>query len=68
MSRLKSLMISAAIVAVNSLNSVLPVSAMELDPVGGVVTAANKLAIIAPYLVVAGLIIAVSAVIIKKRK
>lgn len=61
-------MISASIVAISHLNSVLPVSAMELDPVGGVVTAVNKLAIIAPYLVVAGLIIAVSAVIIKKRK
>lgn len=68
MSRFKSLMISASIVAISHLNSVLPVSAMELDPVGGVVTAVNKLAIIAPYLVVAGLIIAVSAVIIKKRK
>jgi len=40
----------------------------EFPPVGGVVTPINKLAIIAPYLVLAGLIIAVSAIVIKRRK
>jgi len=38
------------------------------NPVGGVVTAVNKLAIIAPYIALAGLIIAISAIIIKKTK
>jgi hypothetical protein len=38
------------------------------QPVGGVVTSINKLAILAPYIALAGLILTVSAVIIKKRK
>jgi streptogramin lyase len=37
-------------------------------PVGGVVTSINKLAILAPYIALAGLIIAISAIEIKKRK
>ena len=37
-------------------------------PVGGYVTPINKLELLTPYLALAGLIIAVSAVIIKKRK
>jgi hypothetical protein len=37
-------------------------------PVGGVIAPVNKLEIIAPYVLLAGLIIAVPAVIIKKRK
>jgi hypothetical protein len=42
---------------------------IQLDAtVGGYVTSTNKLAIVAPYLVLAGLIIAVSAIVIKKRK
>jgi len=42
---------------------------VEPAPVGGVVTSINKLEIIAPYLALAGLMIAVSAVfVIKKRK
>ena len=45
-----------------------PIIEYELPPVGGIVTPINKLAIIAPYLVLAGLIIAVSAIVIKKRK
>ena len=42
---------------------------IPLAPVGGVVTPVNKIAILAPYLALAGLIIAVSSVyVIKKRK
>jgi TolB protein len=41
---------------------------LPLAPIGGVTTPVNKLAILAPYIVLAGLIVAVSAVIIKKRK
>jgi len=42
---------------------------VEPAPVGGVVTSINKLEIIAPYLALAGLMMAVSAVfVIKKRK
>ena len=37
-------------------------------PVGGIVTYVNKLEILTPYLVLAGLIVAVSALIFKKRK
>jgi hypothetical protein len=40
----------------------------EFEPVGGVTTAANKLAIIAPYLVLAGIVVVASAVYIKRRK
>ena len=68
MSRFKSLMISALSTIICILGFSLPVSARTLEPVGGVVTAANKLAIVAPYLVLAGLIIAVSAIVIKRRK
>jgi len=41
---------------------------VEPAPVGGVASPINKLEIIAPYLALAGLIIAVSAIVIKKRK
>ena len=68
MSRFKSLMISATIVTINSLNSVLPVSAFAYDPVGGVVTAVNKLAIVAPYLVLAGIVAVASVIYIKRRR
>jgi hypothetical protein len=37
-------------------------------PVGGISPPINKLAVLAPYLALAGLIIAASAVIVKKRK
>jgi len=48
---------------------IMPVLGGRVDnPVGGVVTAVNKLAVVAPYIALAGLIIAISAIIIKKRK
>jgi hypothetical protein len=40
----------------------------EPAPVGGVASQTNKLQIIAPYLVLSGLILTVSAIIIRKRK
>ena len=40
----------------------------QLSPIGGVTTPVNKTAILTPYLALAGLIITVSAVVIKKRK
>jgi len=40
----------------------------EPAPIGGVTSPVNKLAIIAPYVLLAGLIIAVSAIVIKRRK
>ncbi len=70
MSRFKSLMISNLSIAMGALRLAQPVlgNRDNGDPVGGVVTAVNKLTIVAPYLALAGLILAVSAVIIKKRK
>ena len=41
---------------------------MQDPQVGGVVTAANKLSIIAPYLVLAGIVAVASAIYIKRRK
>lgn len=40
----------------------------ELAPVGGVASPTNKLQVIAPYLMLSGLVIMVSAIIIRKRK
>ncbi|MGB6680925.1 MAG: hypothetical protein WBF08_06350, partial [Candidatus Bathyarchaeia archaeon] len=40
----------------------------SLAPVGGISTPINKLEILTPYIALAGLIIAVSAIVIKKRK
>ena len=37
-------------------------------PVGGVVTATSKLAIVAPYLVLAGIVAVASAIYIKRRR
>jgi hypothetical protein len=37
-------------------------------PVGGVVTAVNKLTIVAPYLVLAGIVAVASVIYIKKRR
>jgi len=37
-------------------------------PVGGVVVSVNKFAVLTPYIALTGLIIAVSAIVIKKRK
>jgi hypothetical protein len=44
------------------------VTVNQLSPIGGVTTPVNKIAILTPYLALAGLIIVVSAVLIKKRK
>ena len=44
------------------------VNQVEPAPVGGISTPVNKFEILAPYIVLAGLIAVVSAVIIKKRK
>jgi Tol biopolymer transport system component len=41
---------------------------LPANPVGGVVTPANKLGILTPYLALAGLIAAVSAVVVVKRR
>jgi hypothetical protein len=41
---------------------------VETNPVGGVVMPTNTLAIIAPYLALAGLVAVVSAVIVVKRR
>jgi hypothetical protein len=41
---------------------------MDGYPVGGVVTAVNKLAVVAPYIVLAGIVTIASAVYIKRRK
>ena len=76
MSKFKSLLISAlfTIVSVVSLNLTVlgqfrnETNGHELDPVGGVVTAASKLTIIAPYLVLAGIVAVASAICIKRRK
>ncbi|WP_455369685.1 hypothetical protein [[Eubacterium] cellulosolvens] len=40
----------------------------QVSPVGGISTPTNKLTILSPYIALAGLIITVSAVMIKKRK
>jgi len=72
MSRFKSCLISTLFTAIYALGFVMPVLGPTDErvgnPVGGVVTAVNKLAIIAPYIALAGLIIAISAIIIKKTK
>jgi hypothetical protein len=44
------------------------VNQVEPAPVGGISTPINKLEILTPYIALAGLIIAVSAIVIKKRK
>jgi hypothetical protein len=44
------------------------VTVNQLSPIGGVTTPVNKIAILTPYLALAGLIAAVSAIVIKKRK
>jgi hypothetical protein len=70
MSRFKNVLISTLITVISTLGFIMPVMApaeMQDPPVGGVVTAANKLAIVAPYIVLAG-IVAVAAIYIKKRR
>jgi hypothetical protein len=71
MSRFKNVLISTLITVISTLGFIMPVMApaeMQDPPVGGVVTAANKLAIVAPYLVLAGIVAVASVIYIKKRK
>ncbi|WP_455370061.1 QVPTGV class sortase B protein-sorting domain-containing protein [[Eubacterium] cellulosolvens] len=68
MSRVKSLMISTLSTITSILGSTQKVYARELTPVGGVASTVNKLAIIAPYLVLAGIVAVGSAIYIKRRK
>ena len=73
MSRFKSLLTSAlfTITSVVSLNlTVLGEfnGSQEYGTVGGVVTAVNKLAIVAPYLVLAGIVAVASVIYIKRRR
>jgi hypothetical protein len=67
MSRFKSLMIST-LSTLNMLGLTQTVYARELTPVAGVAAEVNKLAVIAPYLVLAGIVAVASAVYIKRRK
>ncbi len=68
MSRFKNLMISTLSTAIGILGLAQPVYAGVVAPVGGVVTAVNKLAIVAPYLVLAGIVAVASAIYIKRRR
>ncbi|MFC1506966.1 hypothetical protein ACFLQ6_07845 [Thermoproteota archaeon] len=71
MSRIKSLLTSTITTVISALGFIMPVigyDEMQDPPVGGVVTAANKLTIIAPYLVLAGLVAVASAIYIKRRR
>jgi hypothetical protein len=71
MSKFNSLLTSALFTITSTVNLSMMVLGQrdhEFEPVGGVATAANKLAIIAPYLVLAGIVAVASAVYIKRRK
>ncbi|MFC1505684.1 QVPTGV class sortase B protein-sorting domain-containing protein [Thermoproteota archaeon] len=70
MSRIKSLLMSTLSTAIGALGLAQPVLGEQQNgiPVGGVAAAANKLAIVAPYLVLAGLVAVASVIYIKKRK
>ena len=70
MSRFKSLMISTLSTAIAALGLAQPVLGDQQNgiPVGGVAAAANKLAIITPYLVLAGIVAVASVIYIKKRR
>ena len=69
MSRFRNLMISTLSTAIGVLGLAQPVLGQKNgDPVGGVVTAVNKLAIVAPYIVLAGIVAVASAIYIKKRR
>ncbi len=63
-------MISTLSTAIGALRLAQPVlgQQQEYDTVGGVVTAVNKLAIVAPYLVLAGIVAVASAIYIKRRR
>ena len=69
MSRFKNLLISSLSTALGAL-VIAPVLGQQTPPapVGGVAAAANKLAIIAPYIVLAGIVAVASAIYIKRRK
>ncbi len=70
MSRFKSLMISTLSTITGILGSAQTVLGQRIPPapVGGVAAEVNKLTVIAPYLVLAGIVAVASAVYIKKRK
>ncbi|OGD54138.1 hypothetical protein A3K80_02230 [Candidatus Bathyarchaeota archaeon RBG_13_38_9] len=67
MSRLKSLLISTLSTLV-MLGLAQTVYARTATPVGGVAAEVNKLTVIAPYLVLAGIVAVASAIYIKRRK
>jgi hypothetical protein len=69
MSSFKNLLISSLSTALGAL-VIAPVLGQQTPPppVGGVAAAANKLAIIAPYIVLAGIVAVASAIYIKRRK
>jgi hypothetical protein len=70
MLRIKNLLMSGLSIALGALGLAQPVLGQRIPPapVGGVAAAANKLAIIAPYIVLAGIVAVASAVYIKRRK
>ncbi|MCW4043852.1 MAG: hypothetical protein NWE90_09075 [Candidatus Bathyarchaeota archaeon] len=71
MSRFKSLLTSALFTIMTFVNlklTVLGQNEIDHETVGGVGTAVNKLAIVAPYLVLAGIVAVASAIYIKRRR
>lgn len=70
MSRFKNLLMSSLSTALGALGLAQPVLGQGIPPapVGGVVAAANKLSIIAPYIVLAGIVAVASVIYIKRRK
>jgi len=52
----------------NSFSSIIPATVTQMGPVGGVVMPTNTLAILAPYLALAGLIAVVSAIVVVERR
>jgi hypothetical protein len=73
MSRFKSLLTLALSTIISVVNLSMTVlgkinSNHEYDPVGGVAAEVNKLTVIAPYLVLAGIVAVASVIYIKKRR
>jgi hypothetical protein len=70
MSRFKNLLMSSLSTALGALGLAQPVLGQQIPrtTVGGVAVAVNKLAIIAPYVVLAGIVAVASAIYIKRRK
>jgi hypothetical protein len=73
MSKFKSLLTSALFTIVSIVNLSMTVLGQndrdhELEPVGGVAATVNKLAVIAPYLVLGGIVAVATAIYIKRRK